>query len=84
MINSLINSSMMIKTDPKNAQNMQHMMKLMSMQQNSQKICQNQNNGSSYLNYNTSTHNSELLQNPAFLNFLKNREQEKQMGQFNN
>jgi len=81
MINSLIQSSMMIKSDPKNAQNMQNMMKMMNFQNPANNY---QNNGNSYLNYNANSQNSELLQNPAFLNFLKKREQEKQMGKFNN
>jgi len=82
MINCLINSSMMMRGDPKNAQCMQNMLKMMNFQNP-----QNNYNGNSYLNYNTSTtsqNNSELLQNPAFINFLKKREQEKQMGKFNN
>jgi len=81
MINSLINSSMIVKSDPKNAQNIHNMMKMMNFPNNTNK----QFNGS-YLNYNnnTSPHNSELLQNPAFVQFMRSREQEKQMGQFNN
>jgi transposase-like protein len=81
MINSLVQSSMMIKSDPKNAQNMQNMMKMMNCQNPANNY---QNNGNSYLNYNTNSQNSELLQNPAFLNFLKKREQDKQIGKFNN
>jgi transposase-like protein len=81
MINSLINSSVMMKADPKNAQNIQHMMKLMqnNFQNQNQFTHQNQNNGNSYLNYNN-TNSSHTAEQQQLIKLLK----ERQMGTYNN